>query len=164
MRHPRYGEGEVAGFGPGRGTVRVWFAGAGLKALPYPCAELAAVPLPEGEEEHRSLTLDFDRTKVSGVLPLAVAVQQCADVDHGPRHQFLGAQHGETVGAAVTLTSLDRERMGRCITGRGGDGRCRWRHTFLSGLKTAVRRDYGLRAFVIAGRCVFDGPGVTAAG
>lgn len=45
----RYGEGEVAGFDPGRGTVRVWFAGAGLKALPYPCAELAAVPFAEGE-------------------------------------------------------------------------------------------------------------------
>lgn len=67
-------------------------------------------------------------------------------------------------GAAATLTSLDRERMGLCSTGRGGDGRCRWRHASLWGLKTAVRRDYGLRALVIAGRCVFVGPGGTAAG
>ncbi|MCX6357308.1 MAG: hypothetical protein NT045_05445, partial [Candidatus Aureabacteria bacterium] len=42
------------------------------------------------------------------------------------------------------------------ITGRGQDGRCRWCRTFRSGLRTAVRRDYGKEAFVLNGSCMFD--------
>jgi len=167
VMHPRYGKGDVAGFSAGRKTVRVKFAGAGFRDLTYPCAELVVVPPAVGGEEEKSLTLGFDGKK-----------------DHGPGcrwlMQFTGApmltlvydintwanSKAKIEGAAVNLTSLERGRMELRITGQGKDGRCRWCRTFRSGLRTAVRRDYGPQAFVLAGRCVFDGspeaPGAAA--
>lgn len=59
-------------------------------------------------------------------------------------------------GATVELENCGVRRMELRIVGNGRDGRCRWCRTFRSGLKTAVRREYGRKAFIQEGRCVFD--------
>jgi hypothetical protein len=115
---------------------------------------------PAVERNRGSLTLDLDRQKSRGPgcrwmlrfngVPMLTLVHDINTWAHSK---------AKLEGVAVNLTSLDRGRMELCITGRGRDGRCRWCRTFRSGLRTAVRRGYGPQAFVLAGRCVFDGPG-----
>ena len=118
-----------------------------------------------GELHRGSLTLDFDRDGGRGQgcrwllrfdgAAMPALVRDISSWAHGK---------AKLEAVAVNLASLDRGRMELRITGRGKDGRCRWCRTFRSGLGTAVRRGCGPQAFVLAGRCVFDGPAGRAPG
>lgn len=163
VAHPRYGKGEVVGFSAGRKTVRVRFGETGVRDLPYPCGELAISGPAEGTGDERSLTLGLDAGR--GGSPGCRWLMQFTGAPMLTLVHDMNTwanSKARLSAAAVNFTQLERGRMELRITGQGRDGRCRWCRTFRSGLRTAVRRDYGPRAFVLAGRCVFDAPPAVA--
>lgn len=157
--HPRCGNGGMAATGAGRNGGRAQ-AGTGKSgAPPHPCPVPAIIPPGESEAGAGALTLDFDGKRERGPgcrwllsfngAPMLTLVHDINTWAHSK---------AKLSAAAVNLTSIERGRMELRITGQGRDGRCRWCRTFRSGLRTAVRRDYGPQAFVLTGRCVFDTP------
>lgn len=157
--NPPWGSGGMPGAGRDGGGGRAQPGTEKSGAQPHPCAESAIVPSAEGEGGAGALTLDFDGGRERGpgcrwllrfsLAPMLTLVHDINTWAHSK---------AKLSAAAVNLTSLERGRMELRITGQGRDGRCRWCRTFRSGLRTAVRRDYGPQAFVLTGRCVFDAP------
>lgn len=155
--HPEYGAGTVLGHNEKREVIRIRFDTLGVKELPYPCPGMAIHPGGDGTDAGELLKLHFDRGPGSGSgcrwllefsSPKLFSLVQNV-------HTWAHSK-AQTSGASVNLLALENRQMELRITGQGRDGRCRWCRTFRSGLRTAVRRGFGRKAFTLDGSCVFD--------
>ena len=156
VEHAQFGRGKILGLNEKRGLVRILFTKLGIKVIEYPSADLKDSVSAERQDSKESVELIFcDAVNKepgcrwyvcysTGTLqPLVLDIQTWAN------------SKVKLNGAHVTLRPVEKRRMELYITGNGRDGRCRWCRTFRSGLRTAVRRRYGLKAFASNGSCRF---------
>ncbi|MCX6339808.1 MAG: hypothetical protein NTX71_07800 [Candidatus Aureabacteria bacterium] len=165
IEHRTYGIGNVLGLSEKKEVIRIRFEKAGVKELPYPCPDLVRTVSPEGAAGERVLRMHFDGASRNG--PGCRWVLQFSGA---PVFSLVQGIHtwatnkAKLNGASVNLKAIEKQGMELRISGQGRDGRCRWCRTFRSGLKTAVLRGYGSRAFALDGSCVFDQASGGAAG
>lgn len=157
VEHRAYGTGTVLGIGEQREAIRIRFDSAGVKELPYPSSDLAPTGSPGDGNGTIVVCMHFVGTSMNGqgcrwVLPIPTAavysLVRCM--------QAWATHKARPHGASIDLRAVERRKMELRIKGRGRDGRCRWCRTFRSGLRTALLRGYGRRAFALDGACVFD--------
>jgi hypothetical protein len=147
----------VLGIGEKKEAIRIRFDRVGIKQLPYPSPDLAPAGSPEDGKGEIVLCMHFVGASLNGqgcrwVLPIpTAAVYSLVRVMHA-----WTTHKAKLTGASVDLRAIERQKMELRIKGRGRDGRCRWCRTFRSGLRTAILRGYGSRAFALDGSCVFD--------
>jgi len=153
IEHPEYGRGKVLGCSEWRNLIRIRFQNAVIKELPLSGSGTAAHG---GYIEPRVLLLHFEsgdngnsgcRWRIE--FRAADLVRLVHDIS-----TWAGGK-ARVKGASVILRTVESGRMELIVKGRGRDGRCRWCRTFRSGLKTAVRRDFGRQAFGMEGACPF---------
>jgi hypothetical protein len=157
VEHRAYGTGTVLGIGERKEAIRIRFDRAGVKQLPYPSSELAPASSPEGDKGGIVLCMRFVGTSMDGqgcrwVLPIpTAAVYSLVRV-----MQAWTTHKTKLTGASVDIRAIEKRKLELRIKGHGRDGRCRWCRTFRSGLRTAILRGYGSKAFVLDGACKFD--------
>jgi len=157
IEHRTYGIGKVLGLSEKKEVIRIRFDRAGVKELPYPCPDLMRTSSPESAAGERVMRLRFDGESHNGLGCRWVLQFSGAPVFSLVQNIHTWATNKAKLnGASVDLTAIEKQGMELRITGQGRDGRCRWCRTFRSGLRTAVLRDYGSRAFALDGSCVFD--------
>jgi len=157
IEHRAYGSGKVLGLSERKEVIRIRFDKAGVKELPYPCPDLTQASSPESGAGERVLRMHLDGSSHNGPgcrwmlqfsgAPVVSLVQGI--------HTW-ATKKAKLNGASVGLKAIEKQGMELRIIGQGRDGRCRWCRTFRSGLRTAVLRGYGSRAFALDGSCVFD--------
>jgi hypothetical protein len=157
IEHRAYGIGTVLGLSEKKEVIRIRFDRAGVKELPYPCPDLTLTGSPESSAGERILRLRFDGGAHNGPGCRWVLQFSGAPVFSLVQNIHTWASNKAKLnGASVDLTAIEKQGMELRITGQGRDGRCRWCRTFRSGLRTAVLRGYGSRAFALDGSCMFD--------
>ncbi len=157
VEHSRYGRGRVLGVSAAKEVVRIRFERLGVKELSYPDPGLSVAAAPRNDGSGRALLLRFDSEAKAS--PACRWLIECSGPSIASMVQDIGtwaSGKAKLRGASVSLRSCEEGRMELRIAGQGRDGRCRWCRTFRSGLRTAVRRDYGRSAFATEGACLFD--------
>lgn len=157
VSHSRYGNGRILGVSTVKKAIRVEFDRIGIKQLNYPCPELQGCGGNSPATTTAQCAMHFEATQ--GSKPGCRWV-----IEHGgpPLATLVGeikcwtSSKVQTGEAVIDLKPVSKEKMVMKISGYGRDGRCRWCRTFRSGLRTAVRREYGREAFITDGGCIFE--------